>query len=182
MPVVTRHSPNKVQMMKWGLVPFWAKDAKIGYRMINAMAETVADKPAFRRAFASQRCLVPANGFYEWKTVGDTKTPYLFRDSRETYISFAGLYEEWKDANGGSLLTYTIITTKANATVAPVHARMPVILTKDEEEVWLSHESTKEELKKILDPYAAISFESYPVSDKVNSPANNNADLIRKIV
>lgn len=176
MPVITKNSPKQVQMMKWGLVPSWAKDPKIGYRMINAKAETVAEKPAFRSAFAKRRCLVPANGFYEWKKDGKKKIPFYFHALKNTYIALAGLYEEWEQPDGMQLLTYTILTTEANPKVSPVHPRMPVILDPDEEEVWLNRDASKEELTALLDPYTQ-EMSAYEVSERVNSAQANDSKL-----
>ena len=110
MPVVNHNSPNKLELMKWGLVPFWAKDSQIGYKMINARAEGIQDKPSFRSALKTKRCLVPTTGFYEWKKENDIKQPYFIHLKNQEMFSFAGLYETWKDAEGNELKTYTIIT------------------------------------------------------------------------
>lgn len=182
MPVVTKNSPKRVQMMRWGLVPPWAKDPKIGYKMINARGETVAEKPAFKRALFYQRCLVPVNFFYEWKEEAKRgKQPYLFRDSKESYLSLVGLYENWKDERGKELLSFTIITTKANKVVKKVHERMPVVLTREEEERWLTKKTGKEELLALLDGYVSESFEGYRVSERVNSPENNDSKLVKRV-
>jgi len=122
MPIVVSNSPNRIEIMRWGLVPAWAKDPKMGYRMINARAETVATKPAFRRPFLTRRCLVPATGFFEWQKRGASKAPYCIRLKGQAVFAFAGLYDVWLDAEGRELKTYTIITTTPNGLLAPIHA------------------------------------------------------------
>jgi len=135
LPVITHNSPNQVVLMRWGLIPSWAKDPKIAYHTINAKAETVATKPAFRSSFKTKRCLVPASGFYEWKKLDSKKKqPFYFQLKSQELFSFAGLYDIWKNENGEEHKTYTIITTVANEDVAIVHDRMPVILNKKDEE------------------------------------------------
>ncbi len=143
VPVITGNSPNKLDYMKWGLVPYWAKDPKIGYKMFNARAETLSDKPSFKEPFKKRRCLVPATGFYEWKKDTDSKmnikkTPYLFTIKNRRLFSFAGLYDIWLDAEGKELKTFTIITTEANALMKPIHDRMPVIVDPQYEDLWLN--------------------------------------------
>jgi putative SOS response-associated peptidase YedK len=188
MPVVTRNSPNKLVMMKWGLVPFWAKDPKIGYKMINARADSLTTKPSFRNAFKKQRCLVPASGFYEWKE-SDTKTekgtkqkiPYYIKIKDQGLFAFAGLYDVWKDAEGKEIQTYTIITTKPNSLVDKIHDRMPVIVAEDNESIWLDGSTDENALKELLQPFSAKKMEAYPVSSDVNNPRNNSENLIKPI-
>lgn len=178
LPVITRNSPNKVEVMKWGLVPSWAKDPKIGYKMINARGETVAEKPSFRSAFKSRRCLIPSTGYYEWKKDGTLKQPWFYRLKSEDMFSFAGLYERWHDAEGKEMSTYTIITTVPNSLAEQVHDRMPVILQKGAEDAWLSSETPHEQLLDMLIPYPVEDMEAFPVSQQVNSPVNNGEALI----
>jgi putative SOS response-associated peptidase YedK len=178
MPVITRNSPNRAEEMRWGLVPFWAKDASIGNRMINARAETIAEKPAFRRALAARRCLVPASGFYEWQRSPEGKVPhYIFLPDADTF-AFAGLYEIWKDDAGNVLKTYTIITTTPNELMAPIHNRMPVILRREDEALWLDKAAEVPDLLALLQPYPAEQMDAYPVSRAVNSPTNDDEALI----
>jgi putative SOS response-associated peptidase YedK len=178
MPVITRNSPNRAEEMRWGLVPFWAKDPSIGNRMINARAETIAEKPAFRRPLAARRCLVPASGFYEWQRSPEGKVPhYIFLRDAETF-AFAGLYEIWKDEAGNALKTYTIITTTPNALMEPIHNRMPVILRREDEALWLDKAAEVPDLLALLRPYPAELMDAYPVSRAVNSPANDGEELI----
>lgn len=148
-PVITANSPKKVEMMRWGLVPHWAKDPKIGYKTFNARCEEIENKPAFRKPFRSQRCLVPANGFYEWKD----KKPFQFGMKNGDYFSMAGIYDIWLDAEERPLKSFSIITTKANRIVSPIHGRMPVILQKEQEEVWLDNKNYDLNiLKEIMRP------------------------------
>lgn len=181
LPVIVRQSPNHIQMMRWGLIPSWAKDATIGTRMINARAETVAEKPAFRTPLRSHRCLVPASGFYEWKREGTSKQPYFIHLKDEPLFAFAGLYDRWRDPQGQDVWSYTIITTAANAVTAPVHDRMPVILRREDEDEWLNADNTEpEHLLPLLRPYPADAMEAYPVSSAVNSPRNDAPDLVMR--
>ncbi len=165
--------------MRWGLIPSWAKDPAIGSRMINARAETVATKPAFRAALRNRRCLVMADGFYEWQKQGRGKQPvYIVLKSREPF-GFAGLWESWTSPEKKEIRTCTIITTEANELLEPIHDRMPVILTRDAETIWLDlriQEPTK--LLPLLKPYPAEEMELYPVSRAVNSPQHDTADCI----
>jgi len=179
MPVVTRNSPNILQIMQWGLVPSWAKDPKIGYKMINARAETVAEKPSFRSALKRRRCLVPATGFYEWKRQGNLKQPMYIRVEDQEIVALAGLYEHWQDPEGNELMSYTIITTTPNSLMESIHDRMPVILPREAEDQWLDS-SLDDPLKllPLLIPYSAKQMAAHPVSVEVNSPRNNAPSLL----
>jgi putative SOS response-associated peptidase YedK len=182
LPVVTRNSPNRVEMMRWGLIPSWAKDPSIGSRMINARAETVAEKPAFRKPLRSQRCLVPASGFFEWKREGGGKTPHFIHLPGEPLFAFAGLYDVWRDPDGQVVKSYTILTTEPNDLMADIHNRMPVILRREDEGEWLSPENTEpEHLLPLLRPYPASEMATYPVSRMVNSPSNDTPDILRRV-
>jgi putative SOS response-associated peptidase YedK len=181
-PIVIRASPNRLVMMRWGLIPFWAKDAKIGSRMINARAEGLTEKPAFRASLKQRRCLVPTTGFYEWKSAPGGKEPYLARVVDDKLFAMAGLYDRWKDPQGNEVLSFTIITTAANKVMASIHDRMPVILSREDEEVWLaSGELDAAERERILRPYPSERMEAYPVSKRVNDLSNDSADLVRPI-
>ena len=162
-------------MMHWGLIPSWAKDMSIGNKMINARAETVAEKASFKKPFKDKRCLVLANGFYEWKkTDKKNKIPYYFMLKSKQPFAFAGLWEEWKNPEGEKILSFTIITTKANELMEPIHDRMPVILKENVETQWLDPENKDtDKLLSLLQPYPAGLMESYRVSDIVNSPKND---------
>ena len=178
MPVVVKHSPNQIVLMRWGLVPAWAKDAKQSNPLINARAETLAEKRSFRQLLSAQRCLVPASGFYEWKATETGKIPQYIHLKHESLFAFAGLYERSVDDQGTETFTYTIITTTPNAVMAPIHNRMPVILRAEDEETWLNPDETEaERLLPLLQPYAAEEMEAYPVSRMVNSPRNDGPQL-----
>ncbi len=182
LPIVTRHSPKQLEEMRWGLVPFWAKDTKIGYQMINARSEGIEDKPAFRRPLRQQRCIVPANGFYEWEKVGKIKVPHYFKLLNDQLFGFAGLYDIYTDAEGNKLKSYTIITTEANEMVAPIHNRMPVILSPKNEEIWLNPDlHDPAELLPLLKPYPVELMESYIVSTLVNKPQNDSPQLLERV-
>jgi putative SOS response-associated peptidase YedK len=192
MPVVLSENPKTAVLARWGLVPFWAKDPKIGYRMINARAETVTEKPAFRRPFMTKRCLVPASGFYEWKPLrqaqGESihgnkgkpeKVPFHIKLKDDTVFSFAGLYDTWKDAEGMEITTFTIITTTPNETVMNIHDRMPVILEERSESVWLDTKGQdRAALHRLLKPFPAARVDAYPVSTAVNDPSNDDATIL----
>lgn len=180
MPVVVDvEGENHVRMMKWGLVPSWAKEAKIGYKMINARSEGIEAKPSFRHAFKSQRCLVPASGFYEWKKQNSDKTPYHITLSGQDIFSFAGLWEYWKKPDGQPLETYTIITAPANSTMEGVHDRMPVILQQNYEDEWLNPKNQDPEfLRQIMNSGQKVQLQLTPVSSDVNKVGNNYPGLI----
>ncbi|MDI6782816.1 MAG: SOS response-associated peptidase [bacterium] len=187
VPIVIREKlpadiANRLELMKWGLIPFWAKDPAIGNRLINARAETLAEKLSFKSALKSNRCLVPASGFYEWKEIGGRKIPFLIKVKETSLFSFAGLYDIWKDEQENEVKTFTIITTSANSFMAPIHNRMPVILKPENEEVWLNKSVNDiAQLISVLNPYPSESMEGYPVSPAVNNPKNDSEDLVRPI-
>ena len=170
---------REMTLFKWGLVPSWAKDVSMGARLINARAETVAEKPSFREAYKRRRCLIPADGFYEWQRTGGKKQPYFFRMRDERPFGFAGLWERWEGEGGEVLDSCTIMTTEANEVLRPVHDRMPVILHPEDYELWLeAGERERSALKELLRPYPAEEMAGYPVSTLVNSPGNRGAELI----
>ncbi|MFL6232278.1 MAG: SOS response-associated peptidase [Thermoanaerobaculia bacterium] len=178
-------APRHLDLLKWGLIPYWAKEASIGNRMINARSEGVAEKPAYRSSFKKKRCLVAADGFYEWKKEGKAKQPYLIRRKDHKPFGFAGLWSAWRDQeHGGQLVeTFTILTTSPNDLMRPLHDRMPVILSKENFDLWLDPKmEDAEKLQPLLVPYAADDFEAFPVSRAVNSPANDFAGCIEPLV
>jgi putative SOS response-associated peptidase YedK len=182
MPVVVKQSPNSLELMRWGLVPRWAKDLDHGLKTINARAETVAEKPMYRKLLGSQRCLVPASGFYEWQKTPKGKQPYWIRLQSGELFAFAGLWDTWHDPEGGELHTYTIITCAPNALMEPIHNRMPVILRRDDEEAWLDPDTVESErLLLLLRPYAAAEMEAWPVSRAVNNPRADSPNLTSPI-
>lgn len=181
--VVNDDGSRHLTQMQWGLIPSWAKDPAIGNRMINARAETVATKPAFRVALRKRRSIIPADGFYEWQPVGRRKQPvYITLKSREPF-SFAGLWETWSSPEGQEIKSCTIITTEANELLKPIHDRMPVILTREAEAVWLDPTiQDPERLLSLLKPYPAEEMEVYPVNLRVNDPGNDDPECIEPLL
>lgn len=176
---VTNDGTRRAQLMRWGLVPFWAKDLKIGNRMINAVGETLATKPAFRAAFKKRRCLILADGFFEWRTDGKNKIQnYIFLKSRKPF-AFAGLWETWKSPEGETVKSCTIVTTSPNEFITPIHNRMPVILSEETEVLWL-YPMTEDArvLTPLLIPSPSELMDSYLVSSYVNSPRNEGPECI----
>lgn len=172
-----------LEQLRWGLVPSWAGDFKIGHSLINARAETVAEKPAFREAFRRRRCLIPADGFYGWQHAGDRKQAFHFRLRDEPLFAFAGLWETWTDLFGDTLETCTVITTPANRLVATASDRMPVIVEPIEYGRWLDPEyAHAEEMARLLRPYPAAAMEAVPVGSEVNSPRNDGPSLLAEKV
>ena len=170
-----------VHSFRWGLVPFWAKDLKIGAKMINARAETIADKPAFRAAFKKRRCLILADGFYEWKKVGKSKFPHYITLAEEQPFAMAGLWEQWGKGEE-RVETCTIITTEANEVMEPLHHRMPVILEPENHDFWLDPEfKDSESLKKLLVPYRPSDMRTREVNPIVNKATNETPECIEPI-
>jgi putative SOS response-associated peptidase YedK len=162
-------------LLRWGLIPSWAKDITVGAKMINARAESAAVKPAFRRAFGTRRCLIPADGFYEWQRRGAGKQPYHIRMRDGKPFAFAGLWEEWEGTIAGPIESCTILTTAANDLVAPLHDRMPVIIAPSDFALWLDPKTTDAAaLKVLLRPYPSERMVAVPVSTAVNDPAHDD--------
>ncbi len=172
---------RELAFLKWGLVPFWAKDKKIGYKTINARSETAAKSPAYRAAFKYRRCLIPADGFYEWLKKEKEKQPYLFHMADWSNFAFAGLWEHWEGKDGEVIESCSILTTEANDLIKDFHDRMPVILDPDHYASWLESEKTVvKEAQKLLKPHPGP-FEARPVSKSVNSPSNDHPSLIEPV-
>ncbi|MGO9115947.1 MAG: SOS response-associated peptidase [Thermoguttaceae bacterium] len=168
--------------MHWGLVPSWADDPAIGNRMINARAETAAEKPSFRTALRRRRCLIVADGFYEWQTVGKRRQPMFIHMRDDQPLAFAGLWESWEGANHSALESCTILTTAANDVVRPIHDRMPAILAPEDYGPWLDPAVQKPEpILPLLRPYPSASMEAYPVSAGVNSPARDDERCLERM-
>jgi putative SOS response-associated peptidase YedK len=169
--------------MRWGLIPFWAKDASVGYKMINARAETVATKPSFRDALKKRRCLIPADGFYEWRKAGKTKTPFCFTMADDSIFAFAGLWEQWKNPEGHLVETCSIITTTPNSLCEDVHDRMPVILHDDVYDLWLDPGFQKADtVCALLKPFNPALMRRYEVSSRVNLVKNDDAECSEPVV
>ena len=172
---------RSLDTLRWGLVPYWAKDAKIGFKTINARVETVDTAPTYREAFKKRRCLIPADSFYEWKKVPGGKIPYTIEMQDDSPFVFAGLWEAWKDPSTGEWLrTCSIITGEPNELVAQVHTRMPVLLPEEHHAEWLG-EVENGDLKELLKPFPADRMKMWPISSRVNSPENNEAALLEPI-
>jgi putative SOS response-associated peptidase YedK len=174
-------APRELALARWGLVPFWARDSKIGSRMINARAETVARKPAFRSAFRHRRCLVPADGFFEWQRTESGKQPWYVHAASGEPLAFAGLWELWDPPDGAApLVSCTIITTRANDFMQPIHDRMPVVLDARGRDAWLAAATSPSELEALLAPAPEGTLEAWPVSRRVNSPFNEDPSLVEQ--
>lgn len=178
----------EIEVARWGLVPSWAKDRTIGQRLINARSETVAERPSFRAAFARRRCLLPADGYYEWyrptaQVKGAAKQPFFIRpQQRELPWAMAGIYEIWRDPTDDSPFeSFAIITRPASENLAHIHDRMPVTLSKPQFDVWLESSTSAEELMHLMAEEPQVMLEAYPISTKVNSVRNNGPDLIAPI-
>ena len=183
LTVVSDGAANHAMSMRWGLIPFWAKDPSIGSRMINARAETVLERPAFRHAFQRRRCLVLADGFYEWKGVGRSRVPMRVVLRSGEPFGFAGLWESWVSPDETLIHSCIIITTTPNAMMEPIHNRMPVILPREKEALWLDpSQSDYGSLRDLLVPYPADEMEAYEVSRLVNSPRNDTPDVMARVV
>lgn len=177
--VITDRDPAALSFMKWGLVPSWAKDPKIGNRMINARSETAAEKPSFRTAFKRRRCLIPADGYYEWQKQGKKKMPSYIKHSERELFAFAGLWESWKTPDESWLHTCAILTTEANEKLRPLHHRMAVIIEPDDYELWLApRELLPPEWQPLMAGPTPEQLKFHEVSTDVNSPANDNPTLV----
>ena len=175
--VVEEDEKRKLELLRWGLIPSWAKDPAIGNKMINARAETVSEKPSFRSAFKKRRCLILADGFYEWQKTDSGKQPYHIKMQDDSPFAFAGLWETWRD--GEEIRSATIITTDANDLMGEIHHRMPVILQPEDYDMWLDPDfDEKEALTTLLKPYPADAMEAYTVSRRVNKPSNNEPSVL----
>jgi putative SOS response-associated peptidase YedK len=178
MAVITNEIPGKLSSFRWGLIPSWAKDISIGSKMINARAETITEKPSFRTPLFSRRCLVPADGFYEWQQ-DPGKQPFRIFVKSNPVFAMAGLWERWKNPQGEIVNSFTIITTQANSFMLPIHNRMPVILKKENEKTWLLSNNPNEILE-LLKPYPANDMDSYPVTKLINSTRNQGPEVLAK--
>jgi putative SOS response-associated peptidase YedK len=185
VPVIIRNNNgrNEAKVMKWGLVPSWAPDSSMGQRMINARSETLLEKPSFRQAVQKRRCLIPANGFYEWRREAKRKIPMWIQFKTREPFAFPGLWDCWIDRDTGKpLYSFTIITTHANALLRPIHDRMPVMYRKDMGRQWLEESISDElELSLVTQPVVSEEPEAYEVSTLVNSPDNNSPECVRRV-
>jgi putative SOS response-associated peptidase YedK len=170
---------RELVLMRWGLIPYWAKDKRIGYKMINARSETLDIKPAFRQPFKRHRCLIPANGFYEWQKRRGGKVPYYIQPRDGSMMGFAGLWDIWKNPGGERVESCTIITTVANELVKPLHDRMPLIISPDAYGCWLT--GNVDEASEVISTSASVPLEAYPVSTLVNKPENDDPRCIERV-
>ena len=177
---LSNQNPQKAVPFHWGFIPFWAKEKNIGYKMINARSETLTEKPSFKKPFQTQRCLILADGFFEWKKEANAKIPMYIQLKEKKPFAFAGLWSKWLQADKTPLFSCTIITTAANDLLKTVHHRMPVIIQPEHYETWLDSSSQSvEPIKNLLKPFAADAMTFYPVSTFVNSPKNNTAQCVQ---
>jgi len=180
--VPTAGAGREMVLLHWGLIPFWAQDPAIGARMINARAETAAEKPAFRHAFRRRRCLVIADGFYEWQKLDGTKQPHFIRLRDPKPFAFAGLWERWEGPDASVIESVTLLTTEPNALLGEIHNRMPVILHPKDYGLWLDPGIQQpEKVQPLLTAYPAEEMEAFPVSRRVNSPDNDDARCIEPL-
>lgn len=180
--VISGMQGNRLGELRWGLVPSWAKEDKIGGSMINARAESLTEKPAFRKLLTSRRCLIPADGFYEWQQRASGKQPYRIVMKDGGLFSFAGLYDIWSDPQGNKLATCTIITTEPNSLMAEIHTRMPAILRPEHEAEWLARNNADPpSLLQLLQPFESAKMRAYPVSPAVGNVRNNTRELLEEV-
>jgi len=182
LPVVSNDAPDKFSLFRWGLIPFWAKDKSIGNKLINARAETIAKKPSFRTSFKRRRCLIPADAFYEWRKEPGTKNkiPYRIFLTDQPLFSMAGIWDQWKNPEGETIRSFSIITSSPNELMKEIHQRMPVILSKEAEMEWLKSDD-QNQLLELLQPYPAKLMDAYRISELVNSPRNNSKEIVKKL-
>ncbi|QNG59107.1 SOS response-associated peptidase [Bacillus sp. PAMC26568] len=182
LSVINDGKQNRMGFLRWGLIPAWAKDEKIGYKTINARSETLAEKPSFRNAFKKKRCLILADSFYEWQRNDEVKTPMRIKMKTNEPFGMAGLWESWKSPHGKTIYSCTVITTEPNKLMSTIHDRMPVILKREDEAAWLNPAiSDTDYLHQFLKPFDEKQMEAFQVSSEVNSPKNNGVHLIREI-
>ena len=178
VPIVSSAAPRELSFVTWGLIPSWSKDPSIASKLINARGETVAEKPSFRSAFKHRRCLIPADGFFEWSKAKGSKSPYFVHLANRQVFAFAGLWEVWNSPHGDEVHTCTIITTEPNSLIRPLHNRMAVILPAEAYETWLDPATPAPVLQDLLSPYPEEGMDYYEVSPLVNSPANDLPEIL----
>jgi putative SOS response-associated peptidase YedK len=179
LPVITMDSPEGVSIFYWGTSPEWSKNKTLSEKIINVRAESILEKPVLKKAMMKNRCIIPADGFYAWKKIGKkTAIPYRIVTNDQDLFSFAGLWDEFDDTDGVEFHTFSIITTSSTGIAATIHDRMPVMLTKDNEQIWLDKHSTENDLIALLRPYAAEKINHYSVSPRINNANTNVPSLI----
>jgi putative SOS response-associated peptidase YedK len=179
MPAITQDEPTVLQLYRWGLIPSWAQDTKVGAMMINARIETLTEKPAFRNLISTHRCILPLDGFYEWQRQGKDKIPHRIITTDQEIFSVAGLWDRWRDPQTGKdIHSFTLITLPSNEMMTAIHDRMPAILTPENERLWIDTDLQGKEAMEVLVPYPSDKMSMYVVSNKVNSVRETGADLI----
>ena len=181
-PVITMQEPHVIHLYRWGLIPFWAKDMKIGASMINARIEGIEEKPAFRQAFEKRRCLVPFDGYYEWMKTPEGKIPYRIKVTNTDIFSIAGLFENWKSPEGNLIHSFTLITKEADPRIAHLHDRMPLILLPQQENLWIDASVPTKDVMNNLLPVPGDYITWHRVSDRVNKVSENDAGLIQPVL
>lgn len=180
--VVNDGTNNRMGFLKWGLIPSWADDEKVGSRMINARAESAAEKPSFKQSFKKRRCLIVADSFYEWKKTDEGKLPMRIKLKSDELFAMAGIWDTWTSPSGEAIHTCSILTTEPNELMSSIHNRMPVILKREDEKTWVDPSlDDPEKLKQLLKPYPDGGLEAYQVSKKVNSPKNKSKEVIEQV-
>ncbi len=181
LAVISNSNPGELSFFRWGLIPFWAKDKSIGNKMINAKAETIAEKPSFKNSLKRKRCLVLSDGFYEWKTISKKeKIPYRITMDDNSLFAMAGIWDSWKDETGLMINSFAIITTSPNKLMENIHTRMPVILSPNDEKRWLSSDDTTF-LQSLLQPFPEKEMTAFTVSNLINSPANDRREVMNPV-
>jgi len=181
LPVITNELPSKINLYVWGLIPYWAKDSAIGFKLINARAETLMEKDSFKNAVKRRRCLVLADSYYEWKKAGKLKIPYRILLKNEKPFALAGIWETWRDRDNKEIRTFSIITTKANPLTEGIHDRMPCLLDKRSRALWLNNTVPEAQALNLLKPYPSEEMKYYEISTLVNSPDNNTPAVIEPV-
>lgn len=177
-PVITQQEPHVLHLYRWGLIPYWSKDIRIGAKLINARVETIAEKPAFRQAFQKRRCLVPFDGYYEWMKTPQGKIPYRIKVTNTEIFSIAGLYEVWRSPDGKTIHSFTLITKEAEPVIAHLHDRMPLILLPEQEQLWIDSAVPSKDVMHELVPVPPELLTWYRVSDRVNRVSENDEGLV----
>ncbi|MEL6863162.1 MAG: SOS response-associated peptidase [Bacteroidota bacterium] len=180
-PVITNQEPEHLQYFRWGLIPFWAKEASIGSRMINARIETISEKPAFRQAIQKRRCLVPLDGFYEWKKRGKEKIPYRIVLKEEQIFCVAGIWETWQPPNGPVIHSFSILTQPPNELMRDIHNRMPAILFPEQESLWIDRDIPTKDVLAAIQPFPSELMKAFRVSKRVNKVGENDVDLLKEV-
>lgn len=180
LPVITSLDPQKITLLRWGLIPYWAKNPEIAHYTFNAMAEKIFNRPSFKKPIMLRRCLIPANGFFEWRTTPGSKTPFLVYARNQPLFAFAGIWDSWMNPDSETIIrTFSIITVPANERISVINDRMPVILNKNHRSKWLDTNSSKQVIRRMLKSYDNRYINAYPVSRGINDPAHQDTSLIK---